>query len=82
MNELEKYKNMIDNLDMTVGEKVEWIHEKWLDYDMTDETEEQLYEWLNTRKQAYGCEDENNFIWRCENCKELCENRNKNLVNM
>ena len=82
MNELEKYKNMIDNLDMTVGEKVEWVHDKWLDYDMTDETEEQLYEWLNTIKQAHGCKDGNEFIWRCENCKELCKNRNKNLVNM
>lgn len=83
MSELEKYKNEILIIFGTTGdikEVEEWIHDKWLDYSMTDETEEELYNWLKYKKQSYGCKDNNEFVWRCENCKTECENRSKNLV--
>ena len=85
MSEFEKYKNEILTIftsTSSVEEIEEWIHDKWLAYDMTDETEEDLYKWLSSRKQAMGCEDDNNFIWRCQNCKKLCEDRNKTVVYM
>jgi len=46
MDELEKYKKLVDDLNMTAKEKEEWIHDKWLEYKMTDETEEELYEYV------------------------------------
>jgi hypothetical protein len=50
MCELEKYMYIINNEEMTLEEKTDLIHDKWLNYEMLDETEEQLYELLNSNK--------------------------------
>ena len=47
MNELDKYMYIVNNKELTLDEKAELIHDKWLNYEMTDETEDQLYELIN-----------------------------------
>ena len=46
MSELERYKETIKNSNMTKDEMTEWVHQKWMEYDMTDETETELYDFI------------------------------------